>query len=144
MTVFLHEIEGRPASPFYKPVSVADGGRLIHLAGQVGTDEDGKVVPGGLAAQAERAMLNVGLALEAAGASEADLAKLTIYVVDWDGSKLQEMGAGLYASAEKRPRQPVPITLIGVSALFEPEMLIEVEAVAVADQMIDSTTPAPG
>ena len=99
MTALLFDVEGRPESPFYRQVSVARGERLIHLAGQVGSDETGQLVPGGLAAQAEQAMLNVGLALEAAGATEDDLVKLTVH---------------------------------GAATLFEPGMLVEIEAVAVA------------
>jgi enamine deaminase RidA (YjgF/YER057c/UK114 family) len=131
MTVILQDVEGRPESPYYRQVSIGRGDRIVHVAGQVGTDEHGRVVEGGLAAQAERAMLNVGLALDAAGLAEADLAKLTIYVVGWDPSKLGELGPGLLAAGEARPRPPVPITLIGVASLFEPEMLVEIEAVAI-------------
>jgi enamine deaminase RidA (YjgF/YER057c/UK114 family) len=129
--VIFHDVEGRPSSPYYRQVSVGTGGRVVHMAGQVGSDEHGQVVEGRLAAQAERAMLNVGLALEAAGLSEGNLSKLTVYVVDWDASKLEQLGGGLLAAAEARPRPPVPITLIGVAGLFEPEMLVEIEGVAV-------------
>jgi enamine deaminase RidA (YjgF/YER057c/UK114 family) len=132
MTALLANIEGREAPPYYSHASVATGDRIIHMAGQVGSDETGRVVDGGLAAQAERAMLNLGLALDAAGASEDDLVKLTIYVVGWEPAKLGELGAGLFAAAEARPRPAVPITLLGVASLFEPDMLIEIEGVAVA------------
>jgi enamine deaminase RidA (YjgF/YER057c/UK114 family) len=133
MTALLHDVEGRPSSPFYSQVSVASGTRLIHLAGQVGSDAEGAIVDGGLAAQADRAMLNVGLALEAAGASEGDLVKLTVHVVIWAPEKLAELGAGLMAAAEARPRPRVPITLLGAATLYEPGMLVEIEAIAVAD-----------
>jgi len=132
MTIELRNIEGRPAPPNYHHVSIAAGDRLIHIAGQVGTDDSGQVVDGGLAAQAERAALNVASALEAAGASPSDLVKLTIYVVGWDQSMLPELGQGLYAAAGDNPWPQVPITLIGVASLFEPGMLIEIEGVAVA------------
>jgi len=133
MTALLLDVEGRVASPFHSQVSVASGTRLIHLAGQVGSDAEGRIVEGGLAAQAERAMLNVGLALDAAGASEDDLVKLTIHVVDWAPEKLAELGAGLMAAGEARPRPRVPVTLLGAATLYEPGMLVEIEAVAVAD-----------
>ncbi len=131
MSVELIDVPGRPASPFYKHVAIAAGSRTVYIAGQVGTDEQGQVVPGGLAAQAERALRNVGLALEAAGAAPGDLAKLTIYVAGWEPSMLDEMGAGLMAADADQGLPPVPMTLIGVASLFEPEMLIEIEAVAV-------------
>ena len=132
MPIELRNIDGRPEPQGFSHVSIAEGTRIVHIAGQVGTDEEGAVVPGGLGAQAERAMLNVGLALDTAGVAESDLAKLTVYVVDWEPSKFGDLGRGLLAVREARPFPSVPVTLIGVSALFEPEMLVEIEAVAVA------------
>jgi len=131
MAVELLNIPGRAAPEHFSHVSVAPGGRLVHMAGQVGTDETGRVVPGGLASQAQRARLNVSLALEAAGATDADLAKLTVYVVDWRPEKLQELGAGLLAAQSARPSPKVPITLIGVSSLAEPDLVVEIEGVGV-------------
>jgi enamine deaminase RidA (YjgF/YER057c/UK114 family) len=132
MPTELRNVAGRPETPYYHHVSIASGDRLIHVAGQVGTDEHGRLVSGGLAAQAERALLNVGLALDAAGAAETDLVKLTIYVVGFEQSKFPELGAGLGAAREARGFPAVPASLIGVQALFEPEMLVEIEAVAVS------------
>ena len=134
MTVELRNLSGRPEPQGFTHVSIASGDRLVHMAGQVGTDESGQVVDGGLAAQAERALLNVGLALEEAGATEEDLVKLTVYVVGWDQSKLEDLGRGLLAARGARPGPLVPMTLIGVQSLFEPEMLIEIEGVAVTRQ----------
>ena len=125
-------VPGRPEPVGFSHVSIASGDRIIHIAGQVGTDADGTVVPGGLAAQAEQALLNVGAALEAAGASEADLVKLTVYVVRWEPSMFEEFGTGMLAARNARPSAAVPVTLIGVHSLFEPEHLVEIEATAVA------------
>lgn len=122
-------VPGRPKSPYYMQVAIARGERQVQMAGQVGTDADGKVVEGGLAAQAERALLNVGLVLDAA---EAELIKLTIYVVDYAPEKFPELGAGLMAARAQREFPQVPVTLLGVQALFEPEQLVEIEGVAVA------------
>lgn len=129
MSVELLNIPGRQTTPFYHHVSVATGQRVIHIAGQVGSDDDLQLVEGGLAAQAERALRNVVAAVEAAGATAADLVKLTMYVTDWTPDQLGELGAGLSA-VEGVPR--VPASLIGVSVLFEPGYRIEIEAVAVA------------
>ena len=120
---------GRPESPYYSQLAIARGERTVHMAGQVGSDAEGKVVEGGLAAQAERALLNVGLLLDAA---EAHLVKLTIYVVDYAPEKFPELGAGLMAARAQREFPQVPITLLGVQSLFEPEQLVEIEGVAVA------------
>ena len=134
MTVTLHNIDSLPAPPpGSSHLTRASGDRIVHISGQVGQDENGAIVPGGLAAQFERAILNVGLALDAAEASEEDLAKMTFYVVDWDPSMLEELGRGASAAREHRQFPDVAVTLIGVKSLFSPEMLIEVEAVAVTD-----------
>lgn len=130
MSVELLNIPGRQTTPFYHHVSVATGQRVIHIAGQVGSDEQLQLVEGGLAPQAEKALRNVVEAVEAAGATAADLVKLTMYVTDWTPDQLGELGAGL-AAVEGVPR--VPASLIGVSILFEPGYRIEIEAVAVAD-----------
>ena len=132
MAVELRNVPGEPAPQGFSHVSIAGGGRLIHMAGRVGTDEQGQVVEGGLAAQTERALLNVGRSLEAAGASEQDLVKLTVYVVGWDPSMFEALGTGLLAARAARPSPEVPVTVIGVQALFAPDMLVEIEGVAVA------------
>ena len=131
MPVECRNVPGQPEPQGFTHVSIGTGDRLVHVAGRVGTDDEGQIVPGGLAAQTERAMLNLGLALDAAGAQEADLAKLTVYVVDWTPAKFPELGAGLLAARDARPWPDVPTTVIGVQALFEPSMLVEIEGVAV-------------
>lgn len=134
MAITLHNIEGHapPAGPFHH-ASSASGSRTIYAAGQTGTGADGNLVEGGLAGQTEQALLNVALALEAAGCGVDDLAKMTFYVVDWDPSMFEALGAGAAAAGERQAFPEVPITLIGVKSLFTPEMVIEIEATAVAD-----------
>jgi enamine deaminase RidA (YjgF/YER057c/UK114 family) len=132
MSVEYLNIPGFPEPQGFTHISIARGDRIIHVAGQVGQDENGDLVPGGLAAQAERALLNLGAALEAAGASESDLVKVTVYVAGWDPSKVEELVSGLGAAQAQRPGPQVPVTLIGVQSLFQPDMLVEIEGVAVA------------
>lgn len=131
MSVEYLNTPGVPEPQGFTHISVASGDRVIHLAGQVGQDENGNVVEGGLAAQAERALLNLGRALEAAGASENDLVKLTVYVVGWEPSMFEALVSGLGAAQAQRPGPEVPVTLIGVHSLFQPDMLIEIEGVAI-------------
>lgn len=122
-----------PQPEHYKQVAVATGTRTVYLAGQVARTADGTPVgPGDLAAQVEQAYLNVAAAVESVGGSFADVAKLTVYVVDWSADKLPALGAGVGRVAERLGLDPTrPITLIPVAALGEPDLLVEVDAVAV-------------
>jgi enamine deaminase RidA (YjgF/YER057c/UK114 family) len=132
MSVEYLNTPGVPEPQGFTHISIARGDRIIHVAGQVGQDENGDIVPGGLAAQAERALLNLGRALEAAGAGESDLVKVTMYVVGWEPTMFEELVSGLGAAQAARPGPQVPVTLIGVQSLFQPDMLVEIEGVAIA------------
>ena len=116
----------------FSQVAVASGTRTIYTAGQVAIDEGGATVgTGDLAEQATQAMRNVGLALAAAGASYADVVKITTYVVNYRPEHRTVIGkarAPFFAG-----RTPPASTLVGVSALALPEWLVEIEAVAVVD-----------
>ncbi len=103
------------------------------MAGQVARTADGESVgQGDLAAQTEQALLNVATALSSVGAGFDDVTKLTIYVVDWSEGKMAALGEGATRAAQQLGGgQPRPSTLIGVAALAEPDLLIEIEAIAV-------------
>lgn len=121
-----------PASPIYAQVAVATGARTVYVSGQVAITADGTHVgPGDLAAQVEQAYLNLAAALEAAGATFADVASQRVYVVDWAPEKVAALGEGVGRVAEKLGFRPTAMTLIGVVALGEPDLLVEIEAVAV-------------
>jgi enamine deaminase RidA (YjgF/YER057c/UK114 family) len=124
---------GIPAPDVYRQMAVATGTRTVYLAGQVARGGDGTPVGAGdLAAQVEQAYLNVAPALAAVGGTFDDVAKLTLYVVDWAPEKLEGLGAGVGRVAERLGVDPTkPITLIPVAALSEPDLLVEVDAVAV-------------
>jgi enamine deaminase RidA (YjgF/YER057c/UK114 family) len=135
MTVTLINPDGLPKPDVYRQLSIATGSRLVFLAGQVARDAEGRPVGGGdLAAQVEQAYLNIGTALAEVGGSFDDVAKLTVYVVDWTPDKMPLLGGGVSRAAAKLGVDPVkPITLLGVAALGEPDLLVEVEATAVLD-----------
>ncbi|APE36376.1 enamine deaminase RidA [Nocardia mangyaensis] len=135
MAVVLVNPEGLPQPEVYRQLSIASGSRLVFLAGQVARDGEGNPVGAGdFAAQVEQAYLNIGTALAAIGGSFDDVAKLTIYVVDWGPDKYPLLGEGVARAAAKLGVDPVkPITLLGVAALGEPDLLVEVEATAVLD-----------
>ena len=135
MVVDLYNPDGLPKPEVYRQMSVATGSRLVFLAGQVARDADGNPVGAGdLAAQVEQAYLNIATALAAVGGTFDDVAKLTVYIVDWSPEKLPQLGEGVGRAAAKLGVDPVkPITLLGVAALGEPDLLVEVEATAVLD-----------
>ncbi|WP_151484796.1 RidA family protein [Streptomyces albicerus] len=135
MTVTLVNPNGLPKPDVYRQLSIASGSKLVFLAGQVARDADGRPVgEGDFAAQVEQCYLNIGTALAEIGGSFDDVAKLTIYVVDWSPEKMPLLGEGVGRAAAKLGIDPVkPITLLGVAALGEPDLLVEVEATAVIE-----------
>ncbi|MDT9687263.1 RidA family protein [Streptomyces sp. P9(2023)] len=126
---------GLPEIPVYRQVSVATGSKTVYVAGQVAWGPDGVTVgKDDLAAQVERCYVNVATALAGVGASFQDVAKLTVYVVDWTPDKMPLLVEGLARAAATLGVTPVPpATMIGVAALDVPEHLVEVEATAVID-----------
>ena len=135
MAVHLMNPDGLPKPEIYRQLAVATGSRLVFLAGQVARDADGRPVGAGdLAAQVEQAFLNAGTALAAAGGSFDDVAKMTIYVVDWTPDKFPLFGAGVQrAAAQLGADLTKPVTLISVAGLGEPDLLVEVDVTAVMD-----------
>ena len=135
MSIQLVHPETLPRSEIYAQVAVATGTRTVFLAGQVSRTADGQPVgTDDLAAQVEQAYANVATALAAVGGSFADVAKLPVYVVDWTPDKMAALGEGVGRVAQRLGIDPVrPTTLIGVAALGEPDLLVEVEATAVLD-----------
>jgi enamine deaminase RidA (YjgF/YER057c/UK114 family) len=133
MSVEMINPSGLFQSEHYAHVAVATGTRTVYLAGQVAYDEHQRIVGvGDLAAQVEQAMLNVGRGLEAAGATFDDVAKLTMYVTRWTPEQMPQFVAGMGRAAGRlgitsRP----PASLIGVAVLYHPDILIEIEAIAV-------------
>lgn len=135
MTVTLINPAGLPKPDVFRQLSVAQGSRLVFLAGQVARDADGaKVGEGDFVTQVELAYLNIGTALAEVGGSFDDVAKLTIYVVDWTADKYPLLGEGVSRAAARMGVDPIkPITLIGAASLGEPDLMVEVEATAVLD-----------
>ncbi len=135
MAVELMNPDGLPQPEHYCQLAVATGSRTVYLSGQVARDADGNAVgEGDLAAQVEQALRNVVTGLRAAGASYADVAKLTIYVVGWEPSMLAALGEGVGRVAADLGFDPTrPTTLLSVAGLGEPDLLVEIEAIAVLD-----------
>jgi reactive intermediate/imine deaminase len=100
-------------------------GDLLFISGVPPTDAAGRVVSDDVAAQARQVFLNMKLVLDAAGASFADILKVTVYLLEVDDrSKINPVRQEFFGAA--RPAS----TLIGVSQLAIPGMKVEIEAVA--------------
>ena len=108
--------------------SIAAGTRLVYVAGQGGETEDGALAPD-CRLQVRQALRNLGTALAATGARLADVAKLTVLIVDHSEQRLLVFGAELALVFGDGPKPAC--TLIPVPRLALDGMLFEVEAVAV-------------
>ncbi len=110
----------------YTHVVLSADGRTAYIAGQVAFDSAGQVVGAGdFRLQAERVFANLRLALAAVGASFGNILKTTTYIPDVRNiPALREARARHFVSA-----QPPAGTLLVVSALARPELLLEIEAV---------------
>ncbi|WP_244607179.1 RidA family protein [Bosea sp. CS1GBMeth4] len=105
-----------------------EGGQLLVLSGHVPFDAQGRV-PEGLPAQLEQVLRNLDATLRAAGSDFHSVARLTIYVRDYAPAQLAEIRRvrDRWVSAERPPAS----ALIGVASLFHPDVLVEVDALAI-------------
>jgi enamine deaminase RidA (YjgF/YER057c/UK114 family) len=110
--------------------AVVATGTTVFLAGQTGMDRDGRIVPGGVVAQFEQALSNLLTAIDAAGGSPADLASLTIYIVDMDDYRAHAREIGSVWKRLVGGDYPA-MAGIGVSRLWDAEALVEVQGFAV-------------
>ena len=117
-------IDVEKAMGFSQAVAVTSGGtKTIYISGQTGQSD-------GLEQQSREAFAGLKARLEAAGATGDDVVKLTTYIVDYSPEKAAAAFAGFGQVFTDRDHPPAN-TLIGVQALFQPGILLEVEAVAV-------------
>jgi enamine deaminase RidA (YjgF/YER057c/UK114 family) len=114
----------------FSQVAIAEGDRVVYISGQTARDASSNVVGvGDVKRQAEQVFGNLRIAVEAAGGSMADIAKITTFVVDLKPGDRVWIGE----MVKKHFPTPPAHTLVGISALAVPELLIEIEATAVLD-----------
>jgi enamine deaminase RidA (YjgF/YER057c/UK114 family) len=133
MAVSVHnpDVLGAPLG-LYSHVASATGARTIVVAGQVGVDRDGVLVGQDVAAQTRRAYENVGLCLASAGATWGDVVKVSTFLISEDLID-EYFSAREQAFAELFPSGAFPpSTLLIVRRLVRPELMVEIEAIAVA------------
>lgn len=133
MTTQLLSPDGMLRGAPYHHVAVATGTTHVHVAGQVGQTGNDPVAPDDLAAQVAQSLRNTALGLSAAGATFADVVRLTFYVTRWTPDRIEPFmeGVNLVADEIGLPLPLPPSSLIGAGVLYTPDVLVEVEAIAV-------------
>src|SRR5215213_9885353 len=117
----------------YTHLVIAPDGRTVYIAGQVAFDSTGAVVgQGDFTAQAEQVFKNLQSALLSVNGSLSDLVKTTTFITD-----IKHIGALRDVRARYLSKsQPPANTLVAVSSLARPELMIEIEAVAVLRSIV--------
>lgn len=108
----------------------SNGVKTIYVSGQVGI-RNGEI-PNSFIEQMDIVFSNMARQLEAAGASMSDVIKLTGFIVNMDAERrtvYSEVRARYFSAQSPPPAS----TLIGVSGLVSPNLLVEVEAIAVIE-----------
>jgi enamine deaminase RidA (YjgF/YER057c/UK114 family) len=135
MNIHLVNPDGIVKLPVHHQASVATGSKIITLAGQVSWDADAQLIgKGDLTAQSEQAYLNVATALRALGVTTDDLSHVTVYVVGYTPATGKQVMEGRRRAADRLGVDfQHPGTFVGVTSLWDPDYLIEVQATAIVD-----------
>jgi enamine deaminase RidA (YjgF/YER057c/UK114 family) len=115
---------------FQQAVEVTGTQRTLYCSGQTSVDESGKPLhPGDMAAQVATALDNLEAVLAGAGMALSDVVRLNLYTTDVDAfmGGMESVGARLGAAGVRNAS-----TLLGVERLAYPELMVELEATAVA------------
>jgi enamine deaminase RidA (YjgF/YER057c/UK114 family) len=108
-------------------------GNTVHLAGQTALDAEMRIVEGGIVAQFRQALVNLLATLREAGGEPHDLVSLTIYLTDLADYRRHAGEIGTVYRELIGDWYPA-MAGIGVSALWQPEALIEIQGVAVISE----------
>ena len=112
---------------FTQAIVVTGPAKTIYISGQIAFDKDGNLVGAGdMKAQAEQVFKNLEIALTAAGAKFSDVVKMNSYITDMSKAQAVRDVRSRYF-AETSPAS----TFVQVAGLVRPELLLEIEVVAV-------------
>ena len=111
----------------YSQAVITEGGRIVWLAGQVGAaDASGNSVAGDFDAQVREVFARLNQTLEEAGGSLADMVTMTVFITDARyGDRFTELRKEIFG--DNFPAS----ALITVAGLARPEMLVEIQGIAV-------------
>ena len=114
----------------YSPAVITEGGRTIWLAGHIAwEDESGNSLAGDFDGQVRCVFRKLAATLEQAGAALADIVTMTIFITDVStNTRFVELRKEFFAD-DSYPAS----TLVTVAALNRPELMVEIQAVAVAE-----------
>jgi 2-iminobutanoate/2-iminopropanoate deaminase len=120
--------QGRPA--YSHVVTVNGPGKTVYIAGQLARDGAGNIVgKGDMRAQLEQTFKNLEACLKAAGASWADVVKTNTFVTDYQAFS-QHSDVRMRYIGVASPTS----TTIQISALAQPEAMVEIEMIAVVPE----------
>ena len=114
----------------FSQIAITKGDTVVHISGQTARDPTSKIVAvGDVRKQTEKVFENLRTAIESVGGTMADIAKITTYIVNLQPDDRLWIGE----MVKKNFPVPPAHTLVGISALAAPELLVEIEAIAVLD-----------
>lgn len=120
----------------YHHVAIGTGTRHVHVAGQISRDGHANLIAtGDLTGQVAQVLRNTAMGLAGVGATFADVVRLRFFMTQSSPEKIGDFMAGIELVADELglPQPLPPVSLIGVDFLFEPDVLVELEAYAILD-----------